>query len=237
MKMKNQRTIAGARIVGLVLLAMGLAACAGSTPTIDTSPEAEVTFDGLHEVTGGTADQAWARPGIDISQYSKIMLKGVGVEYRPGGESGRTYHARAQGGPFEVTAEQREEFEKVMGEAFREELARSEHFELVDEVGPDVLLIIGGLLDVVSYVPPELSGRGDIYLSQVGEATLVLEIRDSITQTVLVRAIDRRAAESISGFQASNTVHNRAEVRRLAKHWARSLRTNLDEFAAPPESQ
>jgi len=233
--MNNQKIIAGAGIVGLSCLILGLTACAGSTPKIDTSPEAEVTFDGLHEVTGGTADQAWARPGIDISQYSKIMLKGVGVEYRPGGEEGRTYHARAQGGPFEVTAEQREEFEKEMKEAFREELARSEHFELVDQTGPEVLLIIGGLLDVVSYVPPEPIGRGEIFLSQVGEATLVLEIRDSITQTVLVRAIDRRAAESVGDFQSSNRVTNRAEVRRLAKSWARSLRARLDELAKPQE--
>ena len=234
--MKRGQLPAGLRIVGLVLLTLGLTACAGSTPKIDTSPEAEVTFGGLHEVTGGTADKAWARPGIDISQYSKIMLKGIGVEYRPGGEAGRTYHARAQGGPFEVTAEQREEFEKEMKDAFREELARSEHFELVDQTGPEVLLIIGGLLDVVSYVPPEPIGRGEIFLSSVGEATLVLEIRDSITQTVLVRAIDRRAAESSGSFTESNRVTNRAEVRRLAKSWARLLRTRLDELAAQPES-
>jgi hypothetical protein len=163
------------------------------------------------------------------------MLKGVGIEYRPGGEAGSTYRARADGGPFEVTAKQREAFEKEMKEAFREDLARSEHFELVDEAGPEVLLIIGGLLDVVSYVPPEPIGRSEIFLSSVGEATLVLEIRDSITQTVLVRAIDRRAAESGGNFQASNRVTNRSEVRRLAKEWARLLRTRLDELAAPQE--
>jgi len=222
-------------IAGSLLSILVLAGCAGSTPTIDTSAEAEVTFDGLHEVKGGTADLVWARPGSDISQYSKIMLQGVGVEYRPGGEEGRTYHARAQGGPFEVTAEQREEFEKEMKEAFREELARSEHFELVDQAGPDVLLIIGGLLDVVSYVPPEPIGRSEIFLSQVGEATLVLEIRDSITQTALVRAIDRRAAESSGEFNRSNRVTNRAEVRRLAKSWARLLRTRLDEYGKSQE--
>jgi len=63
----------------------------------------------------------------------------------------------------------------------------------------------------------------------------VLEIRDSITQTVLVRVIDRRAAESSGDFTASNRVTNRAEVRRLAKSWARLLRTRLDELAKPQE--
>jgi len=233
--MNNKRLLDGARIAGLTILMIGVAGCAGSTPTIDTSPEADVTFDGLHEVKGGTADSAWMRPGSDISQYSKIMLQNVGVEYRPGGEAGRTFHSRSQGGPFEVTARQREAFEKEMREAFREELAKSEHFELVDEAGPDVLLIRGALLDVVSYVPPEPPGRAEIFLSQVGEVTLVMEIRDSITQTALVRAVDRRAAESTGELRASNRVNNRSEVRRLAKSWARLLRTRLDEFAKLPE--
>jgi len=85
--MKNQRLFAALHIAGLTLLIAGVAGCAGSTPTIDTSPEAEVTFDGLYPVKGGSADAAWARPGSDISQYSKIMLQGVGIEI-PGSRSG-----------------------------------------------------------------------------------------------------------------------------------------------------
>ena len=53
-----------------------------------------------------------------------------------------------------------------------------------------VLLVMGGLLDVVSFVPPDpVGGWSEVYLSRVGEATLVLEIRDSITQTTLATAI------------------------------------------------
>lgn len=211
------------------------AGCA-SSPTIDTGPDAEATFDGLMPIKGGSADAAWARPGADISQYSKIRLLGAGVEYRPGGESGRMYTARTNADHFEVTEEQKAKFEQVMQEAFREELALSEHFTLVDKNGPDVLLIVGGLLDVVSFVPPDPVGRAEILLSRVGEATLVLEIRDSITGAILARVVDGRAAEKSSGeLMRSNRVTNRAEVRRLAKSWARLLRTRLDEFAAPKE--
>ncbi len=63
---------------------------------------------------------------------------------------------------------------------------------VADEAVPDVLLIRGALLDVVSYVPPDnISGRGSVFLSSVGEATLVIELRDSITNAILARAIDR----------------------------------------------
>ena len=211
--------------------------CAAPTPTIDTSAEAEMTFDGLYPVKDTRADAAWARSDVDLTQYSKIMLQGVGVEYRPGGESGRSFYSRSRGGPYEVTEAQKERFESLMREAFVEELAKSKHFTIVSEPGPDVLLIRGALLDVVSYVPDEpIGARTDIYLSSIGEATLVLELRDSITEAILARAVDRRAAEDLGGgFQKSNRINNQAEVRRLARTWAGMLRGRLDEFGAPKE--
>ena len=233
--MKDMKLTIATGISALALTMLGLTGCATSTPTIDTSPEAEVTFDGLHEVKGGRSDKAWARPGVDFSQYSKIMLQGAGIEYRPGGESGRSFSARSRGGPYEVTENQKAQLRELVAEVFLEELAKSEHFTLVNEAGPDVLLIRAAVLDVVSYVPPEPIGRGGIYLSQVGEATLVLELRDSITEAILARAADRDTAESSMGLSESNRVRNTAEVRRLVGAWARLLRERLDEYGVPKE--
>lgn len=214
--------------------AITIAGCATPPPTVDTSAEAEMTFDGLFPVKDSRADQAWARPDVDLTQYSKVMLQSIGIEYRPGGESGRTLSSRSSGGPYEVTEEQKDRFEELMRETFLDELGKSEHFTIVSEPGPDVLLVRGGLLDVVSYVPPDPVGvRSDIYLSRVGEATIVIELRDSITEAILARAVDRRAAEQMSGaWQASNRVTNATEVRRMARTWARLLRERLDDYGA-----
>ena len=43
----------------------------------------------------------------------------------------------------------------------QEELANSERFTLTDTPGPDVLILTGTLLDIVSLVPPERGGRND----------------------------------------------------------------------------
>lgn len=217
--------------VALFLPVMALVgACATSTPTIDTSPEAEVTYDGLYPVKGGTASAAWARPDADMLQYSKIMLQGVGIEYRPGGESGKLWHQRASADYFEITEKQKDRFEELLREEFYEELSKSERFTIVNEPGPDVLLIRGGLLDVVSFVPPPSAGRSEVFLNAVGEATLVLEIRDSVSEAIIARAVDRRAAGDDINFSRSNRVSNTAEVRRLVKFWARTLRERLDSF-------
>ncbi len=58
-------------------------ACTTAPATIQTGPDAEVSFDGLHKVDNSQADFAWAKPDFDISNYTKIMLVGAGVEYRP----------------------------------------------------------------------------------------------------------------------------------------------------------
>lgn len=221
----------------ITVIAITIAGCATPAPTVDTSAEAEMTFDGLYPVKNSRADQAWARPDVDLTQFSKIMLQGVGVEYRPGGESGRSFSARSRGGPYEVTEAQKARFEATMREAFLEELLKSKHFTIVTEPGPDVLLIRGALLDVVSYVPPDPVGaRADVYLSKVGEATLVLELRDSITEAILARAIDRRAAENLGGtLQYSTRVFNATEVKRLARTWGSLLRDRLDEYGETRE--
>lgn len=119
---------------------------------------------------------------------------------------------------------------RIMREAFESQLARSERFELTEELGPDVLTVWGGLLDVVSFAPPQRAGRNDIFLRRVGEATLVIELRDSETNATLMRIMDRRAAERAPGsVMNSNPVTNTADVRRLANAWARLFRQRLDE--------
>lgn len=215
----------------LGLSAIVLTGCAAPSATIDTSAGVEPTFDGLYPVEGGRMDGAWARPDFSVEPYSKIMLQGVGIEYRPGGAT--RYSATRSEEHYAMTPEQKERFEAEMRDAFLGELSKGEHYEIVTEPGPDVLLVRGGLLDVVSYVPPDPVGNSDIYLSRVGEATLVLEMRDSVSGAILVRAIDRRAAEDIArGFTNSNRVSNRSEARRLAQTWGRILREGLDRFMA-----
>ncbi len=219
------------RLAVLGLSASLIVGCATSTPTIDTSAEAEVTFDGLYPVEGGRMDVAWARPDFSLEAYSKVMLEGVGVEYRPGGSKRRTMSTSKSNEFFELSPETKARFRELMGVAFEEELAKGENFEIVTEPGPDVLLIRGGLLDVVSFVPPEPMGRSDIYLSRVGEATLVLEMRDSLSNAIVLRAIDRRAAEDMAGgFSRSNSVSNSSEFRRVARAWAGIVRDALDRF-------
>jgi hypothetical protein len=209
-----------------IVLVGGLAlACKTTEPVLGS----EESFDGLRRVENARASAAWMRPDFDVSSYAKVRLEGAGIEFRPvrGAGGARGGSGRRE---FPVSEQQEARLVEIVASAFREELARSERFELVEENGPDVLTLWGGLLDVVSFVPPQRADRGDIFLSSVGEATLVIELRDSQSHATLARIMDRRAAaRSTTNLTRSSSVANWAEVRRLARQWATLVRTRLDE--------
>ena len=204
-------------------VALLFAACASSGPALQTGPDAEVTADGLTRVDNTAMQLVYVRAGADLSRYNKVMLRGAGVEFRPPQQGSRE--------EFPVSEEGKARFVTIMTEAFQEALSRSDAFELVDQPGPDVLLVEGTALDIVSRVPPRTAGRQDIYLSAVGEATLVLEVSDSQSGGILVRAADRRIAQDMRGnLQRSSGAYNWSEVRQLANLWSSQLRRGLERL-------
>ncbi len=139
--------------------------CATTTPGAPELDSKE-TYDGLVKVKNPKASAAWMRPDFTLSGYTKIMLVGAGIEYRPVKNVSRA--AASSASQFPLTQEQKERLRTIVSEAFKTELAQSQRFQMVDQPGPDVLTIWGGLVDVVSKVPPETAGRGNIYLTTVG---------------------------------------------------------------------
>ncbi|MDJ0879658.1 MAG: hypothetical protein QNI86_13660, partial [Halieaceae bacterium] len=112
-------------------------------------------------------------------------------------------------------------------------LGKSKRFSIVDTFDETTIIMRGGMVDIVSRVPPEFTGRSEIYLATVGEATLVLEFLDGGTGEVLARIAERRRIDTLSGRTSSlavpsNTVTVRADVRRWAASTARRLRNELD---------
>ena len=214
-----------------IALALLLVACA-KAPTIQQGPDAEVTFDGLVRIDNSVFSNAWIDPDVDLSKYNKIMPGGAEFEFRAVKKSNSSSMTRrANESEFWISDENKEKVREIVTEAFREELLQSKHFEFANTRGPDTLIIVGGLHDIVSRVPPDIVGRGEIYLSSVGEATLILEARDSLSNEVIYRAVDRRSGEQADGnLTMNNTVRTRSEVRRMAVRWAKRLREGLDSI-------
>jgi hypothetical protein len=204
--------------------------CSGQ-PTVQTGPDAETTFDGLVRIDNSRFANAWIDPDIDLTQYSKIMPGGAEFQFRNVQKMSATQARRSNENEFWISDSQRQRLIEVVSGVFEEELQRSEHFTIVDEPGQDTLIIVGAIHDIVSRVPPAHIGRGEIWLSSLGEGTLVIELADSLSGEVIYRAVDRRAAENVgSQMIRANSASTWGEVRRWARRWATRLREGLDSI-------
>jgi hypothetical protein len=209
-----------------------VAGCA-SEPAIQEGPDAEVTYDGLHRIDNSAFEYAYIDPDADWARYDKILPGGAEFRFRAVKKTSGTTLSRTTTSEFYVDEKNRARLEEEVSKVFAEELGQSERFSVTEGPGPDVLIVRGGLTDVVSRVPPEYAGRSEVFLTSVGEATLVLEIVDSMSGEVLFRAADRRAADRMGGGMTpvrSTPPTNWSEVRRLARRWASRLREGLDSL-------
>ena len=213
------------------IAAAALVVGCSSAPTVQTGPDAETTFDGLVRIDNARFRGAWIDPEVDLTQYTKIMPGGAEFQFRSVQKVSNMAARRSNENEFWMSDSTKERLVETVSEVFEEELQRSEHFTITDEPGADTLIIVGALHDIVSRVPPDIVGRGDIFLSSVGEGTLVIQLSDYLSGEVIFRAVERRAAGSTGGTaMRSNSASNWGEVRRWARRWATNLREGLDSI-------
>lgn len=177
---------------------------------------------------------AGEKPPLPV--FGKVALAPVQLEFRDvepnTGPAGYTGTRRE----FPVSETQRRDIAVQFDRIFREELAKSDQVTLVNQAGADTLLLRPALKDIVSLTPPDdYPGRGETFVDTVGEATLVLEVVDGGSGTLLGTATDRRKAEpadAMGGFGAvrANPVSAGYEVRRLAHRWGMKIRERVEQL-------
>ena len=207
-------------------------AAAPKQPRIQTGAKAEVTAEGLVRVEKSVVDAAWVKPDFDLTPYSKLMIVSAGVYYKKlKPVKGTAFANRSNGqSEFPVKEESKTKFNEILREEFIKELSKLQRYQIVDKAGPDVLELSGAVIDVESNAPPYMDSPGvGIYLTSVGAATLLIELRDSQSNDLLGRAADRRAADAPFAINV-NSVTGWSEVRRLAQSWASLVRERLEEI-------
>lgn len=222
------------RIIYLVVLVAVLAASPAYAQEADESA-AEENYSHLEKGKSGFRE-TWVNPGTDFSQYSKIYLWEAEFQYRDVGPARRTRSTmmNTRQREFGISEDSRSKFEEVVSEIFVEALQGAKNFQLVDEIGPQTLILRGAILDIISLVPPRSVGMSEVYLANVGEATLMVELIDAADGEVVAVVSERRKIQSGTGqIDAFSMPANRAtvlaEVRRWARRAAKKLTSELDK--------
>ncbi len=176
-------------------------------------------WDGLVEVKAKQLDLAYLLPGADFRPYTKVLLDEPEAAFRKDwlrnmndtmDITRRVSNADAQ----KILATVQVGTKDIFDEAFTKA-----GYQVVSAPGGDVLRVSVGVVDLYVNAPDVLTpGRSYSFTTNAGEATLVLELRDSLTNALLARVVDRR--ETTYSPQRANSVTNTQDFRFLMQNWA-----------------
>lgn len=203
----------------------------------DAAPEEEPEqYSHLEKGKSGFRE-TWVNPKTDWSSFDSLYLWDAEFQYRDVGPARRTRSTmmNTRQREFGISDADRAKFEQEVSDAFVAQIQKAKNFEVVDEIGGNTLIMRGAVLDIISRVPPEMIGRGEVYLATVGEATLVLELIDARDGEVVAVVSERRALGDgrIDDFSMpTSSVTAWAEVRRWARRSASKLSSELDKAIA-----
>jgi hypothetical protein len=210
----------------LVLLAPAfLVATAFAAPQSEL--EKAMSHDGLQKISVKGIDLAYARPGATLAAYNKVKLEPVEVSFS------KDWNPTSGRGGIKLGNEARENIRtgvaKIVYEEFVKELQNKGSYQVVNEIGPDVLRVKTNIANL--YVSaPDTGGAGisRTYTVSAGEMTLVAELYDSESGQILARMVDRREARGAGKLTLTNSTTNAEEALSAASAWARILRSGLD---------
>jgi hypothetical protein len=187
------------------------------------SAAASSSWDGLTRVDSKRFDAVYLLPGADFRGYSKLMLDPteVGLEKNWLRDyNNRTVNLGARLNDREVK-EMLDMVQKGFEETFRKAYADA-GYQIVAEPGPDVLRVRTGVINLSVAAPDVMTaGRSVSFAQEAGHASLVIEVRDSVTNALLGRAVDSQIIGDTAPYRR-NSVTNRSDFSRQFSSWAKS---------------
>jgi len=197
------------------------------------SDEASPTWDGLVAVKAKRLDAVYLMPGADFRTYTKVMFDPTEVALKKNWL--RDYNNSSRDLSRKITdADVQKAFDTIRTK-FTEIFAKAYSdagYQVVTVPGPDVLRVRTAVINLSVNAPDKMAaGRSRSYAREAGEATLVLEARDSESGALIGRALDRRLAGDTS-MMVRNSITNRNDFSRLFKNWAEESVAGLAELKA-----
>jgi hypothetical protein len=221
-------------VVGVVCIAAGLSVGYTPAPWAADSPP-DVTKDGLHLRKSTKTTLVYVKPGATFGQYNKFAILDCLVEFDKNWErdynAGATFNNRVSDADMDkIKKGLADQFKKV----FTKELGKG-GYQVVDSGAPDVLVLRPAIVNLRVTAPDLMTpGISTTVVRSAGSMTLYLELWDSVSSTILARAMDAQADNS-SMAQSASSVTNVAAADRILRGWAETLRKRLDAArAAPP---
>ena len=218
----NRRRIFTAAIASAMLLV-----CTG----VEAKPPD--TWDGLMLVKSKKFDLVYLQAGADFRGYTKVMIDPTEVAFQKNWQ--RDYNRTSRSLSGRVSDREVQDAltkgVKAATEIFTDAWTKG-GYAVVDAPGPDVLRVKTGVLNISLTAPDtQTAGISHTFSEEAGQATLVVEARDSMTGALLGRAIDQKiVGDSMVAWRTSSS--NRSDFRYQVEQWASAGVRGMSELKA-----
>jgi hypothetical protein len=206
-------------LAALFVLTLTAGAIAASPPPM---------WDNLVRAPSKKFDSVYILPGADFRPYTKVMLVAPEVAFHKNFQ--RDYNATTMGLSNRITDSEMQKAMQDVRTGFEEEFAEAytaAGWQIATAPGPDVLRVNTAVINIDVNAPDQMTaGRTRTFAEEAGQATLVLEARDSTSGEILGRVADGRVVGDSLRY-LRNRATNRADFRRLFKQWATASATGL----------
>jgi hypothetical protein len=189
-------------LLGLYIVAFF---AAGAAPSQAATP---ATSDGLVSVRSWNLDELYLRPNADLASYRTVVIDPVQVAFhkdwnRDFVDPHASIRRLTQDDVGRIAKETGSGLQSALTEAFK---ARG--YEIAAAPGLGVLRLSPSLTDVYVNAVEDMytGGTTKSFTKDAGEATLLLDVRDAATGTLLGRVVDRHTARETKGTQRSDLI-------------------------------
>jgi hypothetical protein len=208
-----------------------------SAPIADAQkkqPPAE--WDGLQKVAAKKFDLAYLLPGADFKTYTKVMIDPTEAAFRKNWQ--RDYNNTNRSLDMRITDDEAREMLTAVQTAFHEIITQAykdNGYEVVTAPAPDVMRLRTAVFNIDVDAPDQMTAsRTRTYSSEAGQASMMIEVRDSMSGAVLARGIDSREVGDMGFTVRRSRVSNRADFERVFKNWAQMSVDGLATLKAMP---
>lgn len=193
-------------------------------------------WDGMVQVDAPNLEYVYLLPGTDFKSYTKLLLGAPEAAFAANWLKDMNDQA-FDGADFSSRITQADALkklqaiEKAWGDAFTAGFQKA-GYTLTDTPGAGVLRVNSAIINIYINAPDRDSpGMSQTFVPNAGQATLVIELRDAATNTLLARIIDSEDTQRSMGMPA-NAMTNLAAFRELSDRWTKTSVKGLKALEA-----
>lgn len=199
--------------------------------TVPAAARAPDTYEGLYKVKSKRFDLAYLKPHVDFRPYTKVMIDPPEVAFEKNWL--RDYNTSQVGLSSRISDEDAAKMLEMARTGVADVYAKAfanGGYTVVTAPGPDVLRIRIAVINLRVNAPDTMSpGRTVSFSQEAGNASLVMEARDSSSGDLLGEAVDNRTVGDGPTYRR-DSVTNRSDFEREFERWAKISVEALDNL-------